>query len=59
MTDPIIFHIFAFLDTNYVVTYWVFPKIFKPRATLIFQMKVYQPLTDDSVTMDAMEPVLR
>ena len=40
-------HVFAFPNPNSEVTYGVFLKILKPRATSIFQIKARYPCTVD------------
>lgn len=43
----IMLHVFAFLDPNSEITYWVFLKILKLHPTLVFQLKVRHPYTND------------
>ena len=50
--EPIMSHVFVFLDTKCTVTYYVF---LKPRNTLIFQVNVRHQGTDGDAVTKAME----
>ena len=53
--EPIMSHVFVFLDTKCAVTYYVFLKLLKLRNTLIFQVKVRHQGTDGDAVTKAME----
>ena len=59
LNSPAMFYVFAFCDLDSGVPYLVFRKILKSWVTLIFQVKVRHPCTnDDGFAMKTIEPML-